>query len=81
MEENLKNKVLLVSFGGDLTPGAGVSSSAALCNGFTRLVASLFYSKNPDFDFESPSVETGLRVCKISQQAEHIIGIKCGLLD
>ncbi|MFT5165313.1 MAG: galactokinase [Saprospiraceae bacterium] len=57
-------------FGGDIPIGAGLSSSAALCCGFTFGIANLL----------------GLPISKkevalISQEAEHRIGLNCGLMD
>ena len=57
-------------FGGDIPIGAGLSSSAALCCGFIHGVSQLL----------------GLSISKkenalIAQEAEHLIGLNCGLMD
>jgi len=57
-------------FGGTLPIGAGLSSSAALCCGF-------IYSLNTLFDLQLSKKEMAL----IAQEAEHRIGLMCGLLD
>ena len=57
-------------FGGDVPIGAGLSSSAALCCGFIFGVSTLF-------DLNIPRKEIAL----IAQEAEHRIGLNCGLMD
>jgi galactokinase len=57
-------------FGGDIPIGFGLSSSAALCCGFT-------YAVSVTLDFNIPREEIAL----IAQQAEHKIGLNCGLMD
>ena len=57
-------------FGGTLPIGAGLSSSAALCCGFV-------YSLNTLFNLGLHKTEMAL----IAQEAEHRIGLMCGLLD
>ncbi|MEB8345167.1 galactokinase [Flavobacteriaceae bacterium KMM 6898] len=57
-------------FGGDIPIGFGLSSSAALCCGFT-------YSVSVALDLKIPREEIAL----IAQAAEHKIGLNCGLMD
>ena len=58
-------------FSGNIPIGAGLSSSAALENGF-------LYSINILFDLKL----TKQQMIKISQQAEHnYVGVKCGIMD
>ena len=58
-------------FGGDIPAGAGLSSSAALCNGFG-------FGLNQLFDCKLDP----LQLAKISQYAEHeFVGLMCGIMD
>lgn len=58
-------------FGGDIPAGAGLSSSAALCNGFG-------FGLNQLFDCKLDR----LQLAKISQYAEHeFVGLMCGIMD
>lgn len=57
-------------FGGDIPIGFGLSSSAALCCGFT-------YALSTALDLKIPRSEIAL----IAQAAEHRIGLNCGLMD
>ncbi|MEJ1222441.1 galactokinase [Sediminicola sp. 1XM1-17] len=57
-------------FGGDIPIGFGLSSSAALCCGFT-------YAVSVTFNLNIPRSEIAL----IAQAAEHRIGLNCGLMD
>jgi len=58
-------------FGGDIPAGAGLSSSAALCNGFG-------FGLNQIFDCKLDR----LQLAKISQYAEHeFVGLMCGIMD
>lgn len=57
-------------FGGDIPIGAGLSSSAALCCGFIYGLASLL-----DLQFSRREIAL------IAQEAEHRIGLHCGLMD
>lgn len=57
-------------FGGDIPIGAGLSSSAALCCGFIYGISTLF-----DLKMSRPEIAL------IAQQAEHRIGLNCGLMD
>ena len=57
-------------FGGDIPIGAGLSSSAALCCGF-------IYALSTVLEKEIPKEEIAL----IAQEAEHRIGLNCGLMD
>ena len=57
-------------FGGDIPIGAGLSSSAALCCGF-------IYGLSKVLDFSITKSEIAL----IAQEAEHRIGLNCGLMD
>lgn len=57
-------------FGSDIPIGAGLSSSAALCCGFALGLSELF-----ELNF---SKET---IARIAQEAEHRIGLNCGLMD
>ncbi len=57
-------------FGGDIPIGYGLSSSAALCCGF-------IYALSKVIDKEISREEIAL----IAQQAEHKIGLNCGLMD
>ena len=57
-------------FGGDIPIGAGLSSSAALCCGFIYGISELF--------------NLGIlrtEIALLGQQAEHRIGLNCGLMD
>lgn len=56
--------------GGDIPVGAGLSSSAALCCGFIFGLSDLF-------DLNLSKKEIAL----IAQEAEHRIGLNCGLMD
>lgn len=57
-------------FGGDIPIGSGLSSSAALCCGF-------IYALSKISGKEIPREEIAL----IAQEAEHKIGLNCGLMD
>lgn len=57
-------------FGGDIPIGFGLSSSASLCCGFTYAVSAVL-------DLKIPRKEIAL----IAQEAEHKIGLNCGLMD
>ncbi|MET6990908.1 galactokinase [Sediminicola arcticus] len=57
-------------FGGNIPIGFGLSSSAALCCGFT-------YAVSVVLDIKIPREEIAL----IAQEAEHKIGLNCGLMD
>ncbi len=58
-------------FGGDIPAGAGLSSSAALCNGFGMGLNELFQANL-----------SRLQLAKISQYAEHeFVGLQCGIMD
>jgi galactokinase len=57
-------------FGGDIPIGAGLSSSAALCCGFIYALAEVNNLKI-----------TKEKIALIGQQAEHKIGLKCGIMD
>jgi galactokinase len=58
-------------FGGDIPSGAGLSSSAALCNGFGFGLNKLFNGGL-----------SRLQLAKISQYAEHeFVGLQCGIMD
>ena len=57
-------------FGGDIPIGAGLSSSAALCCGFVFGISTLL-------DLSISREEIAL----IAQEAEHRIGLNCGLMD
>jgi galactokinase len=58
-------------FGGDIPAGAGLSSSAALCNGFA-------FGLNQIFDCNLDR----LQLAKISQRSEHeFVGLQCGIMD
>lgn len=57
-------------FGGDIPIGSGLSSSAALCCGFTYALSEMLHL-NID----------RTEIAKISQEAEHRIGLNCGLMD
>ncbi|WP_047245447.1 galactokinase [Maribacter thermophilus] len=57
-------------FGGDIPIGSGLSSSAALCCGF-------IYALSNALDLSITREEIAL----IAQQAEHKIGLNCGLMD
>lgn len=57
-------------FGGDIPIGFGLSSSAALCCGFT-------YAVSIALNLKIPREEIAL----IAQEAEHKIGLNCGLMD
>ena len=57
-------------FGGDIPIGFGLSSSAALCCGFT-------YAVSVALNLKIPREEIAL----IAQEAEHKIGLNCGLMD
>jgi galactokinase len=58
-------------FGGDIPAGAGLSSSAALCNGLGFALNQIFECKL-----------TRLELAKISQYAEHeFVGLMCGIMD
>jgi galactokinase len=58
-------------FGGDIPSGAGLSSSAAIENGFAFALNKLFHINT-----------NKLEMVKMSQQAEHeYAGVKCGIMD
>ncbi len=57
-------------FAGDIPIGAGLSSSAALCCGFIYALAEVSNLKI-----------TKEKIASIAQQAEHKIGLNCGIMD
>ncbi|HZX72802.1 MAG TPA: galactokinase [Cyclobacteriaceae bacterium] len=58
-------------FGGNIPPGAGLSSSAALCSGFG-------FALNEIFKLGL----TRLDIARIAQSAEHhFVGLMCGIMD
>lgn len=57
-------------FGGDIPIGFGLSSSAALCCGFTYAVSVVLNLKIPREE-----------IALIAHEAEHKIGLNCGLMD
>lgn len=57
-------------FGGDIPIGAGLSSSAALCCGFIYALAEV-----NDLKISKE------KIALIAQQAEHRIGLNCGIMD
>lgn len=57
-------------FGGNIPIGAGLSSSAALCCGFIYALAEVHNLKI-----------TKEKMALIAQQAEHKIGLNCGIMD
>jgi galactokinase len=58
-------------FGSDIPSGAGLSSSAALCNGFA-------FGLNEIFGCQLDR----LKLAKISQRSEHeFVGLQCGIMD
>ncbi len=60
-----------VVFGGDIPIGAGLSSSAAVENGFALVLNTLF-------GFDEPKME----MVKMAQKAEHeYAGVMCGIMD
>jgi len=60
-----------VVFGGDIPVGAGLSSSAAVENGFALVLNKLF-------DFQESKIE----MVKMAQKAEHeYAGVMCGIMD
>ncbi|WP_298479900.1 galactokinase [uncultured Maribacter sp.] len=69
-EKNYALKGMDCVFGGDIPIGSGLSSSAALCCGFT-LALSEMLGLNID----------RTEIAKIGQEAEHRIGLNCGLMD
>lgn len=69
-EKNYTLKGIDCVFGGDIPIGSGLSSSAALCCGFTLAISELL-------DLKIPREE----IAKIGQAAEHRIGLNCGLMD
>ena len=70
MEKNISVPGINCIFGGDIPIGAGMSSSAALCCGF-------LFGLSEMLDLNLNRKEIAL----IAQQAEHRIGLNCGLLD
>ncbi len=69
-EKNYTLKGIDCVFGGDIPIGSGLSSSAALCCGFTYAVSNLL-------GLDISRTEIAL----IAQAAEHKIGLNCGLMD
>ena len=69
-ERNYTLRPFRVTFGGNIPPGAGMSSSAALCCGF-------IYGLSELFDLKIARPEIAL----LAQATEHRIGIQCGLMD
>lgn len=69
-ERNYPLKGFDCVFGGDIPIGSGLSSSAALCCGF-------IYALSKVLKKEISREEIAL----IAQQAEHKIGLNCGLMD
>lgn len=69
-EKNYTLKGIDCVFGGDIPIGSGLSSSAALCCGFTLALSELL---NLNID--------RTEIAKIGQEAEHRIGLNCGLMD
>lgn len=57
-------------FGGDIPIGSGLSSSAALCCGFIYAITQISKQKIPREE-----------IALIAQEAEHKIGLNCGLMD
>jgi len=58
-------------FGGNIPPGAGLSSSAALCCGFG-------FALNKIFELGLTNIE----IARIAQYAEHhFVGLMCGIMD
>jgi len=57
-------------FGGDIPIGSGLSSSAALCCGFIYAITQV-----------SKQSISKKEIALIAQQAEHKIGLNCGLMD
>lgn len=57
-------------FGGDIPIGSGLSSSAALCCGFIYAITQISKQKI-----------TREEIALIAQEAEHKIGLNCGLMD
>jgi galactokinase len=58
-------------FGGNIPPGAGLSSSAALCCGFG-------FSLNKIFELGLTNIE----IARVAQYAEHqFVGLMCGIMD
>lgn len=58
------------AFGSTIPAGGGMSSSAALCVAFTLALASL-----------ADVALTPLDVALAAQAAEHLVGVRCGLMD
>ena len=69
-EKNYALKGIDCVFGGNIPIGAGLSSSAALCCGFTHALSEMLHL-NID----------RTEIAKIGQEAEHRIGLNCGLMD
>jgi galactokinase len=70
-DKNKNTKAFKCVFGGNIPPGAGVSSSAALECGFA-------FALNELNQFDLPKIE----MIKIAQWAEHnYAGVKCGIMD
>ena len=69
-EKNYPLKGVDFVFGGDIPIGSGLSSSAALCCGFTYALSKILHL-NID----------RTEIAKIGQEAEHRIGLNCGLMD
>jgi galactokinase len=58
-------------FGGNIPAGSGLSSSAALCNGFAFGLNEIFKCG-----------QSRLQLAKISQYSEHeFVGLQCGIMD
>jgi len=70
LEKGIKVPGINCIFGGDIPIGAGMSSSAALCCGFVFGLSELLGLK---LEREE--------IALIAQEAEHRIGLNCGLLD
>ncbi len=70
LEQNISIPGINCIFGGDIPIGAGMSSSAALCCGFLFGLSEML-----DLDLDRKDIAL------IAQQAEHRIGLNCGLLD
>ena len=70
LEEKYTLKGFDCVFGGDIPIGAGLSSSAALCCGFIYALAAV-----NDLKISKE------KIALIAQQAEHRIGLNCGIMD
>ncbi len=69
-ERGLELEGINCIFGGDIPIGAGLSSSAALCCGFIFGISTLLKIKISKEE-----------IAIIAQEAEHRIGLNCGLMD